>query len=465
MNTMKHLITTQARAWSYNTKKNTARKRHDTAPHENTRGMEDMLRSALERMKDLYAIGQQICAARSYTDMLEAVVSSNFLRSTTQAYIVLFSDPWESSPPTMYEIVATYQRVQEKTRLAVNTPRPFIMYPFNNLLTEPTPVFVEHAEADPRLTDAQRQYCLRNRIHSMSLLPLVAGGNWYGELALYVDHVQALSDEDRRHIIGLAQQISIATDNLNMLASEADARREAERADLLKTKFLSMLSHELRTPLTTIRGFAATLLAEDVEWDANSYREFLAIIYEESAHLGQLIERLLDLSRLVAGTLDLNFEPESFAWVVHTAGLEQAAIDHHLVIEVPDTLPPVMIDSQRIVQVLVNLVTNAAQHSPPDSTININATTQGDELMVTVSDEGEGIPTKDRANVFAPFKQAEVDFQEQKGVGIGLAICKGIIEAHRGRIWVQEAAENRAKGTTIAFTLMLAEHEIESSSG
>ena len=133
------------------------------------------------------------------------------------------------------------------------------------------------------------------RTHSLIILPLIAGGEWYGLLSLHFKTRRMTNMDDLRHMRGLVDETAIAIKNMRLLEAESQARHEAEVANDLKLKFLAMISHELRTPLTSIKGFATTLLAEDVVWSPDKQRDFLQTINTESDKLSDLIEQLLDL--------------------------------------------------------------------------------------------------------------------------------------------------------------------------
>jgi signal transduction histidine kinase len=225
------------------------------------------------------------------------------------------------------------------------------------------------------------------------------------------------------------------------------ARNAAQRADRLKLEFLGMVSHELRTPLTSIKGFATTLLQTDVEWEPALQREFLTIIDEEADKLTELVGQLLDLSQLQAGVLRISTAPTSFARVITSTELALKTLtrEHVLKVQLPTDLPPLMIDTQRIGQVLVNLVSNAVKYSPKGSTILVDVCQEGPFVRVDVVDHGLGIPPATRPHVFEAFYQVERKSGGQMGAGLGLAICKGLIEAHGGRIWIEDKSE---PGTT-----------------
>jgi signal transduction histidine kinase len=238
--------------------------------------------------------------------------------------------------------------------------------------------------------------------------------------------------------------------------AERQARRRAEEADALKLKFLAMISHELRTPLASIKGFATTLLAEDVAFTAEQQRQFIRVIDLESDKLTGLVEQLLDLSRLQAGTLRIERTPQAITDVLERAmtDLRTLAAQHKLNINLSDALPLVSVDGERIAQVITNLVGNAAKFSPVGSGITIVASPTATAIQIDVSDEGIGIPHEERDKVFEAFQQSErKNANQRQGAGLGLAICKSIIEAHNGRIWIRD----QPRGTTISFTLPTSE--------
>ncbi len=242
----------------------------------------------------------------------------------------------------------------------------------------------------------------------------------------------------------------------SLLEQEQRAREEAERANDLKLQFLAMISHELRTPLTSIKGFSSTLLASDITWDAEHTRQFIGIMDSEADKLTELVEQLLDVSRLQAGALRVKTEPQRVADIVDAAMPQLQAItgNHRLTVDVPTSLPPVQADDRRIAQVITNLVDNAAKYSPAGAPITLLAKSVNGMIEVSVDDQGEGILPENREAAFEAFRQIEHDGKPHRGAGLGLSICKGIVEAHGGRIWIEN---NRPVGTIFRFTLPLAE--------
>jgi PAS domain S-box-containing protein len=225
--------------------------------------------------------------------------------------------------------------------------------------------------------------------------------------------------------------------------------------DEMKTQLLSTVSHELRTPLASIKGFASTLLRDDVQWDAASQREFLQIIDQEADRLDELIANLLAMSRLEAGVLRMDLGPVAPAALIEEAvdGLRPRMPGRTIVVEVPEGLPEVRADARRLRQVLHNLVENACKYSTGGE-IRVRARQEGPELVVSVSDQGIGIAPNHLERIFERFYQVDgAATRPAGGVGLGLSICKGLVEAHGGRIW----AESRpGVGSTFSFSLPIA---------
>ena len=225
-----------------------------------------------------------------------------------------------------------------------------------------------------------------------------------------------------------------------------------EEIERLRAEFLAMVSHELRTPLATIRGSVSALLDEFSGMHAAEARQFHRIIFEQTDRMRALIADLLDVARIETGTLSISPGPTDVAVLTAEAGnaFRIGGLGHSLHIDVAPDLPWVMADRSRIVQVIGNLLTNAARHSPESSTIRVSAA-PGDLLVsVSVSDDGRGIPAESMPHLFRKFSRLESE--EQGGdTGLGLAICKGIVEAHGGRIWAESGGPGL--GATFTFTL------------
>ena len=225
--------------------------------------------------------------------------------------------------------------------------------------------------------------------------------------------------------------------------------KEVER---LRAEFLAMVSHELRTPLATVRGSVSALLDEFPDMHPAEMRQFHRIILEQTDRMRALIADLLDVARIETGTLPVSPQPTDLAVVIGEAGnaLRIGGHSHNLSIDIPRDLPWVMVDKSRIIQVLGNLLANAARHSPESSTVRVSATPGDLQVSVSVSDEGRGIPAESLPHLFRKFSRIETE--DQGGdTGLGLAVCKGIVEAHGGRIWAE--SDGPGLGARFTFTL------------
>lgn len=369
-----------------------------------------------------------------------------------QTWAAKYTDPVEDSARRSLEAVsASGQNTPElqhwlATLKRFHQDRPKLMSNLTEIIEKSNPDEVKYLQPF--------QQC---GLAALFTAPLVARRQVLGTLILGIDgsqHSQSLLNMTL--VEGIAHRIAQALDNARLYAAESRARRAAEHANELKLKFVAMVSHELRTPLTSIKGFASTLLATDVTWDAETQRDFISTIDEEADKLTELIDQLLDLSRLQAGTLRIRPEPHSLSRIIDSsmAQLKFLAIAHELIIDIPSDLPLIMVDRHRIAQVITNLVDNAAKYSAEGTQITISAAVRDRMLQVNISDEGPGIPSEDRERVFEAFQRLEKhsSLHNTKGVGLGLAICKGLIEAHSGRIWITDQPQ---KGTTISFVVLI----------
>jgi two-component system sensor histidine kinase KdpD len=242
------------------------------------------------------------------------------------------------------------------------------------------------------------------------------------------------------------------------LTHQAAIAEAAKSAEQFKTTLLAEVSHELRTPLSSIKGFASTLLATDVTWDCEQQRDFIKEIVVESDRLDALIGDLLDMSRLENGQLRLHREPTDLVNLLEKLHprLERSVERHRFEISVTKPIPEILVDRLRIEQVISNLIDNAAKFSPPGSVIKLTLTTGAEEIVVAVTDEGPGIPAGDLERIFQRFNRGSTQGTETPGLGLGLAISRGIIEAHCGQIRVEN---NLGAGATFRFTLPLTAKE------
>ncbi len=232
-----------------------------------------------------------------------------------------------------------------------------------------------------------------------------------------------------------------------------------EELERLRAQFLGMVSHELRAPLTSIKGSTATVLGAAPVPNVTEMLQFFRIVDQQADHMSGLIGNLLDVGRIEAGTLSVAPESTEVSSLVEQARntFLSGGSRHTILIDHPAGLPRVMADRQRIVQVLSNLLSNAARHSPESSPIRISAEREGVHVAVSVSDEGSGVAPEKLPRLFQKYTglgEGQGD-PALRGSGLGLAICKGLVEAHGGRIWAASGGVDQ--GLRVTFTVPVAE--------
>jgi two-component system sensor histidine kinase KdpD len=268
----------------------------------------------------------------------------------------------------------------------------------------------------------------------------------------------------------LAAQVRLAVERARMVEQVAHAQALAE-SDQLKSALLAAVSHDLRTPLTVMKGATSTLLLDEVAWDAATRRSLTSAIDAEIDHLDRIVGNLLSMSRVESGALPAERDWQDLAELLGAVLRRIAGQLDGRPIEVdlaPD-LPLVAINATLIEQVLTNLLENALKHTAPGTPIAIVArpstsSAEPDGVVVVVRDHGPGVPPGDLERIFEKFYRGGVPPDQASGAGLGLAICKGIVEAHGGRIWATNCPEG---GAAFTFTLpvSVAEEMISKQSG
>ena len=284
-------------------------------------------------------------------------------------------------------------------------------------------------------------------------LPLKASHGTVGVLGLLPATPWRPIEPGRLHLLEtLAGLIALALERVQ-LAAEADRIGVQMETEKLRSSLLSAVSHDLRTPLSVITGAASTLLDGDQSLEPSTRKELLESILVEADRLNRLVVNLLDMTRLEAGAIEVHKQwhavEEIVGVAIRHAGMQLC--DHPLVTQIDPELPLVPMDDLLVEQVLLNLLDNAAKYSPAGSPIEIRARLEGNQLAVAVADHGPGLPNADLERVFEKFYRS-VRSLGRPGAGLGLAICRGIVQLHGGRI----SAQNRPGGGALfRFTLPL----------
>jgi len=293
----------------------------------------------------------------------------------------------------------------------------------------------------------------RDRRRDYLGLPMMVGGRCVGGLVFGRFGGPVFPAEHIRLAEFIAWHVGQLLENRRMARRIAslEAQRQLAR---MQDEFVSTVSHELRTPLGFIKGYTTTLLRQDAEWDTTTRIEFLHIIDEEADRLRELIDNLLDSSRLESGAIGMTREATRIAPLLRSvAERAQAAYpEMALRVDAPDGLPILEIDSTRIAQVLDNLLSNAAKYAP-GAPVELRARREGEAMLVEVEDRGPGIAAEHMSQMFQRFYRVPETQRTVRGTGLGLYICRKIVESHGGQIGVDSQP---GQGTRFHFTLPLA---------
>lgn len=319
-----------------------------------------------------------------------------------------------------------------------------------------------HAGKSIRVQDARvdRRFSgLSTRWRSFLAVPIEVNDRVIGAMQIGDPEPDRYDDHDERQVATLAHFAALWIENIRLF--EEAAKVEAfKKVDQLKSELLSTVSHELRTPLASIKGYASSLLREDVEWEPEVRREFLQIIDEESDRLTALIDDLLQMSEIEAGVLRVDRQPVKISRLAQKVvkKLRPQIRDHQVSVNIVADVPETLADPRRIEQVLHNLIVNATKYSQEGTPILVRVERRGSEILVSVRDQGIGIPQEHVDHVFERFYRVDGTLARQTGgSGLGLPICRGLVEAHEGKIWVESQL---GKGSTFFFSIPLSPPEM-----
>lgn len=315
----------------------------------------------------------------------------------------------------------------------------------------------QEARIEPVLSDAPLEGALEGNFSEplaarprVLRIPLVARGETLGQLTLVWTRRRTIDPSIHLLARNFAAQIALAIQGAR-LHRQAERVRALTELNRLKDEFISTASHELRTPLTSIVGFSELLVKGRVA-SGNEESVYLAIS-RSAQHLASLVDDLLDVSRLEAGRLQLNLQLKDLRELAAQVGAEMAPVSasHEIVVRVDDTPADVFMDERRIHQVLVNLIANAIRYSPNGGKVTIEVRSEGSHVAVEVADEGIGIRREVLDRLFEKFYRAPNAPDSTYATGLGLALCRGFVQAHGGRIWASSEGEGR--GSRFSFVL------------
>lgn len=283
--------------------------------------------------------------------------------------------------------------------------------------------------------------------------PMRTGRGAVGVLGLDSDHQGPLLTPDQRRLLdALSDQAALAIERM-ALAADIDRARLAAETERLRSALLTSISHDLRTPLASILGSATSLRSYRRTLDDAAQEELLGTIQDEAERLNRFIANLLDMTRLESGAIVPRTEPVDITDVVGSAlgRAGKVLADHKVEIDLDPNLPPVRLDPVLFEQVLFNLFDNAAKHTPPGTVVRLEARREGEVVLLSLMDEGMGIPDEDIERIFDKFYRVHAMDRKRAGTGLGLAICRGFIRAMGGSI----TAGNRRDRHGAVFTIFL----------
>jgi GAF domain-containing protein len=306
------------------------------------------------------------------------------------------------------------------------------------------------------------------RVRSLLVVPLIVRDQPVGTLTIDSDRPFAFTDSDTQLMTIAAAQVSVAIANARLFeeleeraAELAEAYEELKESDRLKDELVQNVSHELRTPLTFVKGYVDLLMDGDKGLLTSEQQEYLQIVSDKTDEITRIIEDIITLQRIDSGNLQL--EEMSMANLLQTAVINHRLVADKKGLSIVCSIPPgqkgrVRIDKGRMNQVLDNLIGNAFKFSPDGGTIRLSMVEQGKEVLVSVVDEGIGMPAEKHQRIFERFYQIDGSSRRRfGGTGIGLAIVKRIIDAHEGKIWVESELH---KGSSFFFTLPSVKQDI-----
>jgi len=287
--------------------------------------------------------------------------------------------------------------------------------------------------------------------------PLRVGDQKYGVLVLetLIGSV-AVTEDDLPFIQNIADLVALAIDRAR-LEARADAIREAQQAEKLRSEVMATLSHQLRMPLSAIKGYTTALLLDEVGWSKEKQQEFLELVDEECDNMQGMIRELLDSSLIDVGQLKLEKQPlrlPQFSTEIVTE-FQRRFENHRLIVDFPSNFPMLEVDLRWTKQVFRNIIDNAIKYSPYGGLVVIRGEIRTTDVVISVADQGVGISPEDLIPLFEKYFRVKSESVRVPGTGLGLPIARTIVEAHGGRIWAESKV---GQGTSIFFTFPIPKH-------
>lgn len=411
------------------------------------------------RLHDMTAL-QEISSAISSEPVLEKTINKIIL-STTKAFnadlcALLLHDEGANELVTQPGAYFTGDDESVLLKVPANDPNSLSASVFRS----GEPFLSPDASIDPRVkSSTARLWDMR----SLILVPLKAENKVIGVLRIGRHQANSYNKDQLKLASLIAHQSAIIIENAHLYDYLKEAKLEQERLNQVKNEFLSVVSHELRTPVTAIKGFVKLVLQGDAGKLNSQQERFLQIADQSTDRLTLLISDLLDISKIESGQMSIVVKPlilqPFIEQIVRNINPEVVKKNLKLETKIDEKLPPIMADSERLIQVFDNLIINAVKFTPSGGTIIVSASDKGDCVIFSVKDTGIGIAVKDRQKIFEKFFQVNSGTtRATAGAGLGLAIVKSIVEMHGGQIWVESEP---GRGSDFKFFIPRAKTEIK----
>lgn len=364
-----------------------------------------------------------------------------------------------------------YSEVAHQMNKLLN--RTIILYPGKGEVLDSPTVFADQMNSNEanyytnRDERAVAQWVYKNNKHAGATTNTLPGAKClylairnqdvvFGVVGIAMEKDKGLDAFEKNLLIAMLGECGLALEKDYMTETKNQVEMEAQR-EQLRSNLLRAISHDLRTPLTSISGNAGILLSNSDVLDEAKKQQLYGDIYEDSMWLINLVENLLSVTRIDNGTLNLKMQPELIDEVIQEAlaHITRRSNEYAITVDVEGDLLMAKMDSRLIVQVIINIVNNAVKYTSPGSHIHIVAKPLGNKVLVEIGDDGQGISDTDKERLFDMFFTVDKNKGDgRRGLGLGLSLCKSIINAHGGTIYVKD---NKPKGTLFGFTLQAEE--------
>ncbi|HET89322.1 MAG TPA: PAS domain S-box protein [Chloroflexi bacterium] len=401
-----------------------------------------------QRNKELLAlntIATTISQSLDVRNMLEVSLRQVLNVIDIDAGWIQLVDGYAEQPPLVIHRVSSPPQMKEWATTALG---PRVM---GKLVQSEQPIVVPDISAEPWINDGTSS---PPGIRTLVCVPIQSNKKVLGALGIFSQAPRPVYPPEVHLLTAIGHQIGAAIDNAR-LVQEAAEIEILQEVDHLRSELIANVSHELRTPLGLIKIFCTTLMRDDVDLDLATQLEFLHDIGDEADKLEKIVDNLLDLSRMESGRFHLEKQATDMGQmaqeVIEDMQMEIRPVHHRFIHDFPPRACIAHVDPKRIEQVLRNLLSNAIKYSPQGGDIVVSGRGDKRQLLLWVSDQGIGISPQDLECVFDRFYRAEHPATRHvRGAGLGLAVCRGIVEAHGGRIWAESTPD---QGSSFYFTL------------